>query len=326
MIELVIDDAAFRDIRFAYSPMWEAISSLRMIARTHERIPWPYSVWAAAVRSRVAGCVKATGLIRWLREQEAPLPRTLIVPPNQSDLTLETELGAIRELDPAAAEGVAAAPDSGAPDPARDWPSWRSWYADSVAAYWEIAIAPIWPAMRAALNEDIVFRALSLVNGGADAVFRGLSPHLRWSQGERLQFLSSTAELTLWCSQSVLAVPMLFGRSLFLHDDGAGSVAFSYPVRKTALLGMRQARGDAEASGSNGLEVLIGRSRAAILRTLSGPTTTTTLATSLRLAPSTVSQHLTALTAAGLISRVRVGGHVYYQLDTRGETLVSCLA
>lgn len=54
-------------------------------------------------------------------------------------------------------------------------------------------------------------------------------------------------------------------------------------------------------------------------------TTTTELAERLRLAPATVSHHLAALSAQGLVSSERHGRFVYYQLNARGRRLRDAL-
>jgi DNA-binding transcriptional ArsR family regulator len=71
------------------------------------------------------------------------------------------------------------------------------------------------------------------------------------------------------------------------------------------------------------LTTLLGRGRAKVLRALASPTTTTGLASSIGLAPSTVSQHLAVLSSAGLVRRHRVGPLVLYELEDSGVTLLA---
>ena len=73
------------------------------------------------------------------------------------------------------------------------------------------------------------------------------------------------------------------------------------------------------------LSLLIGRGRATVLRALTTPATTTGLATARGLAPSPVSQHLSALEAAGVVHRRRAGRRVLYVLEPSGTALVSLL-
>ncbi|RQX07695.1 helix-turn-helix domain-containing protein, partial [Micromonospora globispora] len=73
------------------------------------------------------------------------------------------------------------------------------------------------------------------------------------------------------------------------------------------------------------LAVLVGRGRAAVLRAVTRPATTAGLAATLGLAPSTVSEHLAALVAAGVVHRRRVGRRVLYGLEPAGVALVTLI-
>ena len=83
----------------------------------------------------------------------------------------------------------------------------------------------------------------------------------------------------------------------------------------------------AEAAGlDERLDLLLGHGRAAVLRALERPATTTELARRLRYAPSTVSAHLDVLARAGLVDRHRVRRSVFYGLNETGTSLVALLA
>ncbi len=73
------------------------------------------------------------------------------------------------------------------------------------------------------------------------------------------------------------------------------------------------------------LELLLGHGRAAVLRALGRPATTTELAARLHYAPSTVSAHLDVLSRAGLVERHRVRRSVFYGLNATGSSLVALL-
>ncbi|MCI4062211.1 transcriptional regulator [Micromonospora sp. R77] len=62
-----------------------------------------------------------------------------------------------------------------------------------------------------------------------------------------------------------------------------------------------------------------------MLRALTRPATTAGLAATLGLAPSTVSEHLTALATAGVVHRRRVGRRVLYGLEPAGLALVALI-
>jgi DNA-binding transcriptional ArsR family regulator len=72
----------------------------------------------------------------------------------------------------------------------------------------------------------------------------------------------------------------------------------------------------------DGLEALLGASRAALLRDLVRPWTTSALAARHGLAVGTVSGHLSILARVGLVSAHRRGRHVFYLRTPLGSLLV----
>ena len=71
------------------------------------------------------------------------------------------------------------------------------------------------------------------------------------------------------------------------------------------------------------LDSLIGRTRAAILRRLDVPMTTTQVARDLHQSPSTVSEHLTLLRGNGLLISWRAGRGVLYRRTQLASSLMA---
>ena len=71
------------------------------------------------------------------------------------------------------------------------------------------------------------------------------------------------------------------------------------------------------------LAALIGRTRAAMLTALAEPCSTTALARRLSITPGAVSQHLSVLLDAGMVTRSRVGRSVLYRRTRSGDTLAA---
>jgi len=71
------------------------------------------------------------------------------------------------------------------------------------------------------------------------------------------------------------------------------------------------------------LDSLIGRTRAAILRRLDVPMTTTQVARDLQQSPSTVSEHLTVLRGNGLLISWRAGRGVLYRRTPLASSLMA---
>jgi DNA-binding transcriptional ArsR family regulator len=73
---------------------------------------------------------------------------------------------------------------------------------------------------------------------------------------------------------------------------------------------------------SDALAGVLGRSRATLLTELTAPASTTGLARRTGMTPGGVSQHLTALRTAGLVSAHRAGREVLYARTRTGEIVV----
>jgi DNA-binding transcriptional ArsR family regulator len=73
------------------------------------------------------------------------------------------------------------------------------------------------------------------------------------------------------------------------------------------------------------LDELVGETRAAILRALDIPMTTTEMASRLGVTPGAVSQQLSVLRRAGVVDAHRSGRGVYSELTPLGQSLVGLL-
>jgi DNA-binding transcriptional ArsR family regulator len=102
-----------------------------------------------------------------------------------------------------------------------------------------------------------------------------------------------------------------------INEDHPDTTVIAFAVRGAADLWDERMR-DPDAD----LATLLGMTRARIALALDLPATTSGLAADLRLAPSTVSRHLTALAATGLVDCTRRGPLVYYRLTERGCALL----
>jgi DNA-binding transcriptional ArsR family regulator len=98
--------------------------------------------------------------------------------------------------------------------------------------------------------------------------------------------------------------------------DPPAQPALIYPARGIAELWQ-----PARTAHSGTLATLLGRTRAALLESLAEPASTHTLARRHDLAPSTVSEHLAALSNARLIARRRHRHTVIYQQTPLGSEL-----
>ncbi|MGI5214091.1 ArsR/SmtB family transcription factor [Plantactinospora sp. CA-290183] len=263
--------------------------------------------------------------MRWWQAQH-PAPWPALVRPSTvpTGLGLRKELAALRSgTDPVLAEWTAEHVTRQSPPGMGDDPTAAlDWLADGFAAYWELALAPVWDRMGVLLDDELLHRARTLATEGPAVLLSQVSARPGAECRRRGDAGPDRRGHTY-------VMPLIFYTDdpATLTDD-AGNAVIVYQARGVATLaeavcdtGATTAR-PAEASAPGKLGVLIGRGRSMVLKAVGSPNTTAGLADELSLAPSTVSEHLATLTEAGLVSRRRVGRHVLYELNSVGAALV----
>ena len=194
--------------------------------------------------------------------------------------------------------------------------------ADALELYWsECLERHWWPRARSVLEADIVYRARTLAERGADGLFADLCHQLHWGEGTlTIQWERRTgvpdAEVHVGGRGLVLA-PTCFARGAITTIDQDASPWISYPARGRATMTENL---DPPPHG-RALERLLGLPRARLLTLLAEPASTTELAHRLNVTPGAVSQHLSILSAAGLTSRARHGRTVLYARSPLGDDL-----
>jgi DNA-binding transcriptional ArsR family regulator len=189
--------------------------------------------------------------------------------------------------------------------------------ADLFEAYWERAVEPVWPRVRAFLDADIAYRARRLASGGPDALFADLGLALSWAPPHLdvdVPRHDATIELG---GRGLVLMPSAFAPRPLVVDRAPWRPTVIYPARGIATLWE-----EAEPA-RDGLVRLLGASRAAVLSDLAAPRSTTELAERLQLSPATASHHLTALRDAGLVTGRREGRAVLYVRTPLGDALVA---
>ncbi|MDG4761508.1 ArsR family transcriptional regulator [Micromonospora sp. WMMD710] len=179
---------------------------------------------------------------------------------------------------------------------------------DAVRLWYDEAIAPDWPRMRALLDADVAYRAAQLAENGAGRFFEQLHPSLRW-HGDRVISDDPFGRDFDLRGRGLALNPTVFTERRVLWNLLEDSLpAGAYPVRAVGTLW----EGTAPPPGDP-LARVVGPGRAALLHLLDAATTTTDLARLTGMSAGGVSQHLGALHAAGLVSRSRQGRHVLYR-------------
>ncbi|WP_049571909.1 DUF5937 family protein [Nonomuraea sp. SBT364] len=304
-------------IRFAFSPLWELVASLRTLqdpARQSIHLPW-----IKCVRPRLAGLDLAE--LFALVPASGYLADFLTPPPDTPLPDFAAELRRVRATSPARAAGEAArvrGTDRALIERFRADPAAGiERVAAALEAYWQACFAEFWPRVYGLLERDVLRRSRQLAQGGARELFAGLDPAVTWT-GERLLVDRP------WCAtgglhgDGLVLVPSAFYWPSVAVMSAPYQSMLVYPVLGVGTL---WENGPPPAPGA--LAALIGRSRAAILLALDEPSTTSALAGRMALTPGAVSQHLGVLSGSGLAVGLRVGKQVVYRRTSTGDALAA---
>ena len=325
MIRIELTDDDFSRTRLALSPLWELVASLFLLHRAEP--PAEHRAWAERTRRALAG-----------RVDLGPLDLSVSYAHRCPDFMAPVPVDPLAEIDDEIERVRATDPDVMAADIAECWPegpppAWDRFathpremadrLADGLHAYWNAALADEWPRLRAVLEGEVLGRARSLALSGPAAVLAELHPRVRWRAPtlELLKGPEDPLDLDLEGRPLVL-IPLVYEGGVLVGNPHDGkAIAIGYQARGASAL-----RETAEDAPDERLELLLGQGRAAVLRALARPATTTELAARLHYAPSTVSAHLDVLARAGLLERHRVRRRVFYGLNDTGTSLVALLA
>jgi DNA-binding transcriptional ArsR family regulator len=283
---------------------------------------WMYAAWRARVRPLLAG----TGLQTFLAVVSGPtcyVPDFLTPVPATARPSLADELRVVAgtPLDRVAAEVDAAWAGHTAPpqvlrfgtDPAGALAE----LVRQIRRYFELAVAPVWPRLRAAVEGEIAHRALAAAERGPRALLADLHPKLDWD-GSTLRLGYAKSRHWGLDGHPLALMPAGFaGPMVHTMTEAPTGRALWYPPRGYGRLWDQPKRIEPSAA----LAALLGPTRAAVLTLLAVPCSTGEVATALGLAPATASHHLTTLRDAGLVVGERVGRRLRYLRTGLGEQL-----
>jgi DNA-binding transcriptional ArsR family regulator len=309
--------------RFSVSPLWEVMSALRVLAeprRSPYHLPWLEAVRPDLDRLDLAPLLLLSPRRGWTPDFLSPVPEG-------PDVTITGQLARVRDTP---AELVAhevrrsLTERSGAPLPAAAWQllddpaATRALLADLLERCWQLLIAPHWLRLHDLLDADLAFRAQTLADHGLERVLGDLHPRVRWT-GQAMIIDEAPAGRCQLRGTGLLLMPSAFAwPGVAAVTDPPALPALIYPARGIAELWQ-----PAATPRSAALARLLGRTRAALLESLAEPASTHILASRHELAPSTVSEHLTALLDAGLVIRRRHRHAVLYQRTPLGTELAA---
>ena len=308
-------------VRFAISPLWETLAALRVLLEPERRayhLPWLDAVRADLDRLDPWPVLVLSPRFGWTPDFLTPAPagprtdvadqlaRVRATPPDQVAREVERSLTQ-RSGEPAPGEAWRLLDDPAAT---------RAVLADLLERCWELLVAPHWPRLRDLLAADVLYRTQMQGDYGLERVLGELHPKVRWAR-HRLIIDAPAAEQRELGGAGLLLMPSVFAwPGLAIVIDPPARPTLVYPARGIAELWQ-----PAPTAHSDALGHLLGRTRAAVLESLAEPASTHTLARRHALAPSTVSEHLTVLHRAQLITRRRHRHAVLYQQTRLGAEL-----
>ncbi|MFD5412284.1 ArsR/SmtB family transcription factor [Streptomyces nojiriensis] len=330
--ELGVEDLA--DTRFALSPLYETVLSLRVLREpglSALHLPWRRSVLGAPDTPRAPGALDGldgldTELLMSVVAVRRTLPDFLTPRPASFAPSFEEELATVgrtppdlvrRDLLAAHAPDPLPAPLSAALAP-DDGPvvALRDALCALLRRYWEIAVRPMWPRMRLLLEADMTYRARQLAMGGARLLFADIHPNLRWHDGVLHIGQMISRHRVVASGRGLLLVPSVFAHKPAPPVSPEEAPTLAYPSRGVATLWVRE-----PDAGPAALVSLLGAPKARLLGLLDEPLPTVELARRLGVTASAVSQHLGVLYATGLVSRARDGRQVLYRRSPLGDEL-----
>jgi DNA-binding transcriptional ArsR family regulator len=310
-------------LRFAISPMWEVVASLRRLrdpAYAGIHLPWINEMRGGTLRDvDLSAALRLTPPRGYVPDFLSPPPTTPLgrfedeielvraTPAKQVRNDLRLLLQDSRSSLPPVLEPFQATPTRAVKRLARE-----------LERYHAIALEPHWPRIKALLDADIAYRARRLTEGGPAALFEDLHPSIRW-RGSILDVDQPYQGHVELGGRGLLLVPSAFAWiAPATITEAPWQPTLIYPARGVATLW--------ESGGERTPEALanvVGRTRAALLAELDAPRSTTDVARLLSITPGGASQHITALRDAGLVAGRREGRAVLYVRTPLADQLVA---
>jgi hypothetical protein len=320
MIDVRFDTEALTRVRFAISPMLELTRSITALEDPAGRAL--HLPWSERARPLIDGLDLSA--LRALQSSGNYNPDFVNPPPSGPLAELEDELAVMLATPPAQIRGEIEAAYAGAAMPEVLEPFMArprraiGQLAETMRRYWELALAEHWPRIHSLLEQDVLYRARQIADGGTQQLFADLDDAISWDDGVLHIDRECDPEGLDLDRRGLLLAPSVFvWPKVTIVTAPPWQPTLIYPARGVGMLWSpdRPAPPDALAK-------LIGNGRAAVLLELDCPRSTTELAGALGISTGGVSQHLAVLRNAGLVSRRRVARFVLYLRSPEGDALV----
>lgn len=174
-----------------------------------------------------------------------------------------------------------------------------------------------WAPMHARLSRESERIGAAAVGGSVDGLLATLSPRMQFD-GTTLRFDHAVPGAYQLAGRRLILTPMVAGAHMLMSVvDHPDYVWIAYPVTQAAQRTPRR-HGD-------GLVLVLGDVRAAVLRALDVPRSMSDLADLVLVAPNTLSFHCRRLEDADLVARRRSGKRIWCVRTPRGTELIDLL-
>lgn len=304
-------------IRFALSPIGETIAALQILAG--RRRPVELRPWREYGRAVYAGLCRRDPTVAALAELVATtswLPDFICAPPPDLRTTVTRELTRIAETPDARARHDLEVSSGGRPlGEGLAGTGVAERVADSLLSVWSELVEPMWPRLQAIAEQDVLYRTGLLTAHGWSGALSGMNLGVRWLTSDRIEIAGISGPDRALDGAGLTLVPCTLG-GRWLATAPPEACALIYPARGAGRLW-----GGGRAA-TDGADRLIGQTRAALLRALDQPSTTTLLSRRLGLSTGGVGDHLAVLYDAGAVTKTRDGRSVLYRRTPLGDALV----
>jgi DNA-binding transcriptional ArsR family regulator len=217
----------------------------------------------------------------------------------------------------------------------RSLPSWAGALADGdvevlnrlgrcIEDYFRVAIDPYWPTVIRQIEADRALRARALLERGCEGLLDSFQAFARWRSPVLEVDYPVEQDLDLE-GRGLLLVPSFFCVRLpvTLLNQNLPPVLV-YPIDRGPWLAGQVVPGPVadRSDGDRALALLLGSTRAAVMRAIGAGASTTELARRAGVSLASASQHATVLRDAGLVTTLRDGPAVLHNLTPLGYALL----
>lgn len=325
MITFRLTQQDLTQVRFAYSPLLELVTSFALLSRSD---PDPrYRVWMDEARRATYN--HDFPYMSALIPPRRYIPDFLTPTPLTTHQTIEEELAQVLATPEAIVRKYAQVLMNvhGETEIRRHFVVYPrdAMYClvEEMRLHWQLTLDRHWARIANVLDDEILYRARVMALEGTSALFTELDELIRYqsdviyiNKPNLCAYNEADVELR---GTGVQLVPTMFcGECKVMWQfSPEWQPMVMYIPRGTGLWWKPQSNEPEQA-----LELTLGAGRARVLTALINPLTTGELARNLRISAGATSQHLSRLHQAGLVASNRSGKRVYYHLTPRGEGLL----